>query len=196
MEAAPRVNLGAELARAGQAKEAVAVLREATELDPTSAEGFHNLGQALHGCGDHAEAAAAYRAALALTPDDTASRLAYGAVLADSGDVAGALSEAKDALRRDPASELASRCVRALVTDLKRANERQAPHEKGHQQQQHRARLERGGPSTGQSNGQSGTRKAASARPKVVTSSARVPWGGGPGVQAKKKEKGRSERIK
>lgn len=67
-------NLGAALERMGKPEEAVKVLNEAAEMDPSNRQTLFNLGAACWAAGDKKCALDAFRRNLAISPDDPAAK--------------------------------------------------------------------------------------------------------------------------
>ena len=93
---------GQQLVEAGQYLEAITVLEQALEQDPTSTSAFLSLGVALAYTGDQAEAVEAFRQAISL--DSTQSKAYYnlGAIYAANGQQALAEERFRAALAHDP----------------------------------------------------------------------------------------------
>jgi Flp pilus assembly protein TadD len=93
--------LGNALVEAGRFEEGAAQLQEATRIEPTSPQAWHNLGFALAQLGLNEEAMQAYRTAITQRPNFAENHFNLGLLL----EAAGRLDEARAALQR--ARELA-----------------------------------------------------------------------------------------
>ena len=89
-------------------------LRQATRVDPRSAEGFERLGLAIALSGRLPEAIAAFEQAVRLVPADASVRLNLAVALAEAGRTSEARQQAEEALRLDPRYEKAREFLRAL----------------------------------------------------------------------------------
>jgi Flp pilus assembly protein TadD len=107
-------NLGTALLRAGRDVEAVAPLRRAVELDPTSPDAAVALGVALLGTGQLAEAEAWATRGLELRPDLGLALQVLGRARLEAGDAAGALGYLERAAAASPADLGLRRQVEAL----------------------------------------------------------------------------------
>lgn len=96
------ISLGIAEFGAGDRRGAIAHLRRATELSPTSASAWFNLGEALKQDAQTAGAMAALRTALRLEPAHVKARLSLARALASVGEIAESIAEFRAVLRREP----------------------------------------------------------------------------------------------
>ena len=105
-------NLGTALAASGRLEEAVAALRQATDIQPLFAEAYLNLGVVLRRLGRFPESAEALDRAVTLRPDLDVARYQRAVTALERGDAQAARRDL-DVLRgRDP--NLAARLAAAL----------------------------------------------------------------------------------
>jgi tetratricopeptide (TPR) repeat protein len=109
------------LRQQGQAKEALAMLKEASQRYPQSQRIFRALGRTHVALEDYAAAEAAYRQAIRLQPDSLESQYECGLVLAHQGNRRGAAECFRQALRLRPdygeAHYQLGRCLEILARD-------------------------------------------------------------------------------
>ena len=97
-------NIGVTLARLGRAKEAVAALLKAVEIDGRFSPAHYHLGLIYDRMGRTREAVAQYQEALQLNPAFTQARYALSGVCWRIGDLEGAVELLQEVLRADPNS--------------------------------------------------------------------------------------------
>lgn len=95
-------NLGAVLAKKGQADSAMTHYREALQAQPEFAEGHSALGDVLASQGRLNQAVEHYRQALQIAPDFTGARCNLGVALASLGRFEEAIDHYQQALETDP----------------------------------------------------------------------------------------------
>ena len=125
------LELGRLLLEDGRAGEAVPHLRRATELDPSSPEGFYRLGTALQQAGDAAGARVALERSQELTEarDQAAHRATeFGAdlneveTLVQAGDLGAARSRLEALLRENPNAAMAHLLMARILFESKLAH--------------------------------------------------------------------------
>lgn len=114
---------GLELARRGQADQAVELLRKASASDPEYAPAANNLGVQLRLMGDLAGAEEAFRQALAADSFDYYSRFNLAALLYDTGRFHEAVPMAEQAILADPTSPSAEALLGRGLLALGRGKE-------------------------------------------------------------------------
>ena len=112
-----RTARGLALLSQGQADEALDVLAEATEADPSYAPAWGHLSRAFTASGRTAEAIAAAGTALELRPDSAGLHRHMATLLLEVDDLAGARSELDEALRMEPLND-ATMAVRSRLDAL------------------------------------------------------------------------------
>jgi tetratricopeptide (TPR) repeat protein len=95
-------NLGTALAKLENLDEAVAVFREALQLNPEAAISHKNLGLALHQQGKPGEAAVHYAEAVKLEPASDTAHYDLGRVLYETGRLEEAVASYREAVRLNP----------------------------------------------------------------------------------------------
>jgi tetratricopeptide (TPR) repeat protein len=114
--AVPHLNLGADLARRGKYREALAEYDEALRIYPASADAINLKGAALDHLGRSSEAAAYYAEAARLEPDYADAQNNLGTVLARQGRLREAAARFTRAVASKPRFALAHRnLARALA---------------------------------------------------------------------------------
>jgi tetratricopeptide (TPR) repeat protein len=104
-------------AQGGEARRAVALLTEAVDSDPTSADALGDLGNAYLVLDADAEAESAYQRALAINPGHAASLNNLGLLRARRGEREAALDCFRRAIRSDPGFSPALRNLVAWLPD-------------------------------------------------------------------------------
>ena len=100
-------NRGIELRRQGKVDQAIAVYREAIQINPDLAEAHFNLGNILFAQGDNEEAIAEYRQAIRAKPDLAGAHFSLGNILLAQGNADEAIAEYHQAIRAKPDLALA-----------------------------------------------------------------------------------------
>jgi type II secretory pathway predicted ATPase ExeA/Flp pilus assembly protein TadD len=99
---ASKLHQGVDLARHGRLDEAIAVFREASDLEPNDPTAQYNLGLAFLQNGQAEDAVRALRNAAGVAVADAALHRTLGSALRQSGDLDGAMKAFREAVRLDP----------------------------------------------------------------------------------------------
>jgi len=109
------VNLGTVLARRGQSDEALALYRQALQLDPANSDAQFNLGVTLAGRNELDEALVHLNEAARLVPHSAIAQCNLGIVLAQKGDLLGASKHLTESLRFDPRNATAHNALGTVL---------------------------------------------------------------------------------
>jgi len=118
--ASVRTKLAETLRLQGEFPEAIAELREAIRLEPSSARAHSGLGLALRAQRDLDESTAAYREAIRLDPDLIDAHNGLAVVLANQGKLNDAVAEFREIIRIDPDSAIGFYNLAYALADLDR----------------------------------------------------------------------------
>ena len=105
------VNLGAILNRMGEHKKATEVLRRALQRDRKCAEAYYNMAIAQRASRMNTMSISAYKEALKLAPDMIDAHINLGNIYMEMKNIGLALQCFQAALRQDPESAKAKRCM-------------------------------------------------------------------------------------
>jgi Flp pilus assembly protein TadD len=109
------VNLGTVLAKRGQTDEALALYRQALQLDPDNSDAQFNLGLTLAGRNELDEALVHLNEAVRLVPHSAIAQCDLGVVLAQKGDLVGASKHLTESLRFDPRNATAHNVLGTIL---------------------------------------------------------------------------------
>ena len=121
------VNLGAVLNRMGQHKKAIETLRRALQRDRKCAEAYYNMGIAQRGLQMNTMAISAYKEAIKLAPDMVDAHINLGNIYMDMKNVGLAQQCFQAALRHNPQSAKAQKCLENAQSTQKISRKEASP---------------------------------------------------------------------
>ncbi len=121
------VNLGAILNRIGEHKKATDALRRALQRDRKCAEAYYNMGIAQRALQMNTMAISAYKEAVKLTPSMVDAHINLGNIYMDMKNVGLAMQCFHAALRHEPGSAKAKRCLETAQSNQKTSRKEASP---------------------------------------------------------------------
>lgn len=121
------VNLGAILNRSGEYKKATEVLRRAIQRNRKCAEAYYNMGIAQRGQQMNSMAISAYKEALKIAPEMIDAHINLGNIYIDMNNVGLAIQCFNAAIRHQPTSEKAKKCLERAQTRQKQSRKQASP---------------------------------------------------------------------
>lgn len=121
------VNLGAILNRSGEYKKATEVLRRAIQRNRKCAEAYYNMGIAQRGQQMNSMAISAYKEALKIAPEMVDAHINLGNIYIDMNNVGLAIQCFNAAIRQQPTSEKAKKCLEKAQTRQKQSRKQASP---------------------------------------------------------------------
>lgn len=121
------VNLGAILNRSGEYKKATEVLRRAIQRNRKCVEAYYNMGIAQRGQQMNSMAISAYKEALKLAPDMIDAHINLGNIYIEMNNLGLAIQCFNAAIRHQPNSEKAKRCLQKAQSRQKETRKQASP---------------------------------------------------------------------